>query len=282
MHRRIVLFLPLAMIAFTGSLLGQANTSQGAIVGTVAYPQHATLPLDAVVAVRLEDMSLTDAQARLVSESVVSAAGHEEPFPFTLSYDPAAINPSHTYQVLATVTANGTLLFTSKARRVLTRGAPASVAILLQQIVVAAEPLPSTTTHTVPSAALPAPPRATPAPLSVIPLQETRWKPIHLGGEPLVASPGTSAPWIVLHKEQNKYTGWTGCGDMFGTYTLTQNALQFSRPEANGVVCTPEMTRQELAFAVALRATRGYRITGDTLELLLGDEVVGVFRALKK
>jgi len=268
MHRGIVLFLLLAIIAFTGSsLLGQVDTAQGAIAGTVAYPQHVSLPLDAVVAVRLEDVSLADAHGRLLSESIVSAAGHEVPIPFTLSYDPKAINASHTYQVRATITANGKLLFASTAHRVLTYGAPASVAITLQQVGGVAESGPSA---------------ATPAALSLVPLQEIRWKPIHLGGKPFVASRGTTEPWIVLHKKQNKYTGWTGCGDLFGTYTLTQNALQFSRPEGNGVVCTPEITKQELALAVALRATRGYRITGDTLELLLGDEVVGTFQAQKK
>ncbi len=274
MHRGIVLFMPLAIIASTGFLSTQENITHGAITGTVAYPQHVTLPLDALISIRLEEVSQADAQATVLNESIVSAAEHEVPIPFTLSYDPAVINPSHTYQVRATIIANGTLLFTSKVHRVLTHGAPTSVVIPLQQV--------GGAPASVPSAANPVSPlMTTPAASSVMILQQTRWKLVQLGGQPFIASKGGTEPWIVPHKD-NKFSGSTGCNEISGTYTLEQNALQFKLTGTTAVVCTPEVTKQERAFALALLAARSYRIQGDTLQLLLGNEVLGAFRAQKK
>ncbi len=269
MSRGTVLLFILAIMAFTGPLSGQANATQGVITGTVTYRQRVSLPLDAAIAVRLLDASLPEANAKVLSESIISAAGHEVPIPFELTYDPAEINPSHTYQVRATITANGTLLFTSTTvYRVLTHGAPSRVAIMLQEAGAAAAASPHLGTVV---AARPA-----------ITLQETTWKLITLGGQPILAEAGETEPQIVLHKNQNTLSGSGGCKEILGTYILAQNALQFTLTDTLVMACPPEVTRQEQLFFKTMKATREYRIVGDTLELLLGNEVLATLRAEKK
>jgi len=258
MSRGDVLLLILAITAFRGLLSGQSNTTQGVITGTVTCRQGVVLPLDAAIAVRLVDASILDGRAQVLSESILSAAAQKAPVPFKLSYDPAEIDPSHTYEVRATITANGTILFTSSmAYRVLTHGAPSKVAIMLQEAAAAS---------------------AVAGP-SVVPLEKTNWKLVQLGGQPVLG--GTEA-YIVLHKEQNSVSGSGGCKDIIGTYIVTQSALEFTLAETLALACPPEVIRQEQVFFKAMKATRAHRILGDTLELLLGNEVLATLRAQKK
>ena len=260
MSSGVVRLFVIALTTLTGLLSGQVKI-QSVIRGTVTYGPHTAVPLDAAIAVRLEDASRQDAPAKVLSESIISPAGQETPIPFEVSYDPAEIDPSHTYQVRATLTANGTLLLTStSAYRVLTHGAPSRAAIVLQK------------------------PGAIPvAGRSGTPLQETNWRLTQLGGQPLVlADEGGNDPEIVLHGNQNKVSGSGGCKSIVGTYVLSQNALKFTLADTTGFACSPRVIQQEKTFANALKATRSYRIHGDTLELLLESEVLATFQAQKK
>ena len=136
MSRRLIVWLPIiALIASTGASWAQVNAPQNTITGTVAYRERVALPPDAAIDVRLEDTSLQDAPAKLIGESVFAAAGQQVPISFQLSYNPADINPAHTYQLRANITVNGTKTFTSTAAYpVITRGAPMQANIMLQQV----------------------------------------------------------------------------------------------------------------------------------------------------
>lgn len=97
-----------------------------AVTGDVSYRVRRALPQDAVIRVRLEDVSLADAPALLIGEQVLRAAGRQVPLPFEVVYDPADIDPRHTYGVSARITdADGRLLFvTATAHHVITRDNP--------------------------------------------------------------------------------------------------------------------------------------------------------------
>lgn len=260
----------LVIVACTGFLSGQEITTRGVITGTVACRQRVVLPLDSAIAVRLEDVSLQHTPVKVLSESIFSAVGNGEPAPFELSYDRAEISPTHTYQVRASITSNGTLLFTSPtAYRVLTHGAPSRVAIVLQEVGAAAAALPHL--DVAGSGA------------SAVPLQDTDWKLTRLGGQPVVENAGGTEAWFVLHKEQNKLSGSFGCRNMLGTYALTPSQLEFTLSGTVPLLCPPDVMRQEQAFYNAMKATKRYRIVGgNTLELLLGNEVLATFQAKKK
>src|SRR6516165_2681567 len=89
----------IAVTLFAASAWAQENSTQGTVTGTVAYRERMALPPDAAIDVRLEDVSLQDAPPRLVGESIFAAAGQQVPIAFQLSYNPADINPAHTYQL---------------------------------------------------------------------------------------------------------------------------------------------------------------------------------------
>jgi putative lipoprotein len=109
-------FLLLGTLALAGCRAissGQAAaTRDSAVTGTVTYLQRIALPLDAVVTVRIEDVSRADAPAVVIGEQVVKTKGAQVPIPFEVSYDPGEIVENHTYSMRARIEDRaGNLLF---------------------------------------------------------------------------------------------------------------------------------------------------------------------------
>jgi copper homeostasis protein (lipoprotein) len=131
-------FASLLLFALAGILVpaqALAQTSPNEVVGTVAYLQRSALPPDAVVIVRLEDVSLPDAPAKLIAETKIETAGKQVPIPFRIAYSPADVVPSHRYGARASILSGGELRFTSAYTfLVLAQGAGNTVDILVQPV----------------------------------------------------------------------------------------------------------------------------------------------------
>ena len=255
-----VCVLMLSLGALTGSLWAQGNAPQGTITGTVAYRERMALPRDAAIDVRLEDTSLQDAPAKLVGESTFAAAGQQVPIAFQLTYNPAEINPAHTYQLRANITVNGTKMFTSNsAYPVITQGAPMQANIMLQQVQAAVSAK-----------------RAGPK------LHGSYWSLVELNGKAAAPGMGRTQPYIRFHRAQGTLEGSSGCNGLTGTYIVEQNALQITAGGVTMMMCPPQLMEQEKGLLNALKATSSYKIEGDTLELKNGQEVVARFEAAPK
>jgi len=98
-----------------------ATSPEATLAGAVVSRGPLYLSPDALVTVRLLDISRADAPAAKLSE-VEFAPKDTPPFPFLLPYSPAAIVPSRTYVVAAEIREHGALLYRSQGVRVLTRG----------------------------------------------------------------------------------------------------------------------------------------------------------------
>jgi putative lipoprotein len=115
------------------------NAETGTVTGTVTYLQRMALPPTAVILVQLQDVSLADAPAKLIAEQTYNLGQRQVPVPFALNFDPAKIDPKHTYSVSAKITVDGKLYFISeKPHPVLTDGKPSQVEIVLKQVTPAA------------------------------------------------------------------------------------------------------------------------------------------------
>jgi uncharacterized lipoprotein YbaY len=108
----------------------------GVLTGTVTYLQRIALPPNAVIDVQLQDVSLQDAPATVIAAERYIAEGRQVPIPFELTYDPAGIDPKHTYAVAARITVDGKLRWINTQRHpVLTRGAPVTdVEIVVESV----------------------------------------------------------------------------------------------------------------------------------------------------
>ena len=83
------------------------------VKGSIAYRERIALPPNAVVTVKLQDVSLADAPATVISEQTFETEGAQVPFDFELSYNSADIDARHTYSVSARIEVDGKLRFIS-------------------------------------------------------------------------------------------------------------------------------------------------------------------------
>jgi putative lipoprotein len=102
-----------------------APAGQACITGLVTFTEPATLPEDAVVQVRINDISRMDAPAVVMGEQIVSSPG-STPIPYCVCYNPDDIQPHHTYSMQTRIEGStGELLYISNTiTPVITRGAP--------------------------------------------------------------------------------------------------------------------------------------------------------------
>lgn len=95
------------------------------VSGTVTYLQRIALPPEAVVTVRLQDVSRMDVPAILIGEQRIALDGRQVPVPFEIGYDPAAIDERMSYAVSARIELGDQLLMISDTvHPVITREAP--------------------------------------------------------------------------------------------------------------------------------------------------------------
>lgn len=114
--------------------LDKKQDAAGTVTGTVSYLQRIALPPDAVIEVKLQDVSLADAPAKTIASQKITLGNRQVPVPFELKFDSAKIDPKHSYSVRATILMEGQPRFiTDKAYPVLTQGNPSHVELVLKQ-----------------------------------------------------------------------------------------------------------------------------------------------------
>ena len=255
MHRArpVVTLLLFAAPLILGQSSAEPEHSASTVTGTVTYRQRIALPPDAVVRLVIEDVSRADAPATSIAEEQVPTNGKQVPIPFDVKYDPAALNPAHRYQIRATISSGGKLLFTSTAAHpVLTQGAPEKhIGILVQQ-------------------APPEPPGAKPA----TPLAGTHWTLTQLNGEAVTPGTGRSEAWIELAADTKRLAGSGGCNRIMGSYELDGSTLRFRQVASTMMACPGDVMPREQAFLKALSATTSFRIRGSALFLRGEDNTV--------
>ncbi|MBI5567575.1 MAG: YbaY family lipoprotein, partial [Chloroflexi bacterium] len=129
---------------FTGIAVPLAAVSDGkpaddlvTITGTLDI-DAAALDSAAVIEVQLQDVSRTDAPAEVVSVQVITPA-QTAAIPFTLYYNPYAIDPAHHYQLSARVTVSAEVLYENTEQYpVLTAGQLTDVALRAEALSIAA------------------------------------------------------------------------------------------------------------------------------------------------
>jgi putative lipoprotein len=254
------LLLALVVVVLGIEPVGAQGTAPGAVVGTVAYRQRVALPPDAVVEVRLEDTTRADAAARTIGQATIPTHGAQVPIPFRIEYDSAAIDPSHSYSVRATIYVGGKLLFSSPTMYpVLTRGAGNEAAIEVYMI-------------------LPANAAADSGAKPAASLEDIFWRLIAIGDTPAIKLQAAREAGFTLHSG-GRLSGSGGCNRLLGKFELGADTLRFVPAGTSMMMCPEELMQQESDFLSALKMTTVYKISGDTLELRNGDRVLARFMA---
>ena len=133
--RHAPMILPAALVLSACAAPSGPEMSTGVTVVnvTAAYRERIMLAPGHVLTVRIEDVSLADAPAKVLAETSEPLTG-APPYAVDLGLPTAQIDPRHTYAARAEIRdASGALVFVTDTRHaVLTHGAPASAEIVLK------------------------------------------------------------------------------------------------------------------------------------------------------
>ena len=111
-----------------------ADVQKHTVTGSVIYRQRIALSPDAVVTVKLLDVSRADAPAITIGEQIIENPG-QVPISFEIAYDPNDLDERFTYAVRAEIRDRGQLLFTTTTtHHVITRGNPNETEIVLEMV----------------------------------------------------------------------------------------------------------------------------------------------------
>ena len=131
--RFLPLIAPLALVVAACSSMPDAESASTQVDVTAAYRERIMLPPGHMLTVKVEDVSLMDAPARVMAQTTVPLEGRGPPYAVALAVPNAQIDPRHTYAVRAEIRdPAGALRFTTDTRHaVLTQGAPATADIVM-------------------------------------------------------------------------------------------------------------------------------------------------------
>lgn len=105
------------------------------ITGSVSYRIRIALPPDAVLIVRVQDVSRADAPARRLAEQRIELDGRQVPIPFATTIDRDLVGKRARVTVSARIEQGGKLLFISdKSYPALSKGQPNHVDIQMKQV----------------------------------------------------------------------------------------------------------------------------------------------------
>jgi putative lipoprotein len=231
------------------ALAGAARAQVAAIRGTATYRERMALPPGAVLAVALLDVSRADAPAETLAEARIPVLG-QVPVAFALAYDPARIQPGHSYAVRGTIELDGAVMFrTDTIHPVLTGGAGESVELRLVRA-------------------------ATAAPA----LTGGEWIAEAIGGKPVLDKAKASLAFAA----DGTVSGTGGCNRIAGSYTLAGETIGFGQMISSMMACEPLVSEQEARFLRALAAAKRWRITPAGRLELLGAEGAALARLARR
>jgi putative lipoprotein len=220
----------------------------GEISGTVAYREKIALPSNAIVTVRLEDVSVADAPSKLVSELRFATGGKQVPFKFKLPYVDSALKKGWRYQLRASIQSGGAMLFTTTQAYPLVAQQTKPVNLLLQKVAVIVNPLFNVT-----------------------------WKLMDLNGTPVIVG-GKGAPTIKFDQEGGRFSCFLGVNQLSGSFELSGSSLNIAPGPQTLIGASQELMDQERALSTALKETTSYRLMDGRLDLLKGSEVIARFQ----
>ena len=97
---------------------------------------------------------------------------------------------------------------------------------------------------------------------------------MELGGLRVEPNEGGRDPHPVLDRDGRRLSGSGGCNRLLGRYELDGDRLRFGAVAKTMMACAEPLMSRERVFIEALEATTAFRIEGERLELLAGEEVV--------
>ena len=233
--------------------------------GRVTYLPRIALPPDAVLTVRLEDVSRADAAADVLTEHTEATAGRQVPLPFTLRYSPDSVQTRHRYVVRAEIrTDDGTLLWLSDTvHPVLTGGAPSDG---VEVRVVQVDPAPSETGEAG-------------AVTGAGALTGGTWRLVEIEGPGgRTDRPEPDQTFTVAFDADGRYSGQADCNRYAGTYEVGPGGALRTGQGAETLAACADPSLSDL-FLRTLGRAQTATVSGDRLRVVGGGSTLTFRRA---
>jgi putative lipoprotein len=235
-RRSLVGALALGVLVPAGTALAATATLRG----SVFYRERIALPPDAIVEVKLIDVSLADAPARTIAETRIR--GRRSPTRYVLRFDRSQILPRRRYALQARILHGDRLLFTSTTHHGIFDGRPDRTDIRVERV-----------------AAAPAAGPASPA---------GRWLLERIRDAGVIDRLQT----VLEIAPDGAVTGSGGCNRMHGKATIAGARIDFGPLASTRMACTPAAMDQEQRFFAGLRDVRRWEVNPAQRKLILLDD----------
>lgn len=243
----LLLAATLAALFSAGAAMAQTRT----LKGTVAYRERMALPPNALVEVKLVDVSLADAPSPVIAQTSIETRGRQPPIPFVLQYDAGAIVKRRRYALQARITVDGAPWFVTTTAHPVFSGRRNRADLLLQRASAAsAAPAPAAVAQAAPT---------TPA---------GRWLAESVEGRGVIDRLQTTLEIAA----DGTVSGSGGCNRFGGKATIDGERIDLGRLFSTQMACPPAAMDQERRFLDALAKVKRWRVDPAQRKLLLVDE----------
>lgn len=111
-------------------------------------------------------------------------------------------------------------------------------------------------------------------------LLNTYWKLTQLGEQVITTPEGAREIHMVLHSENQRVAGFSGCNNMVGAYALEGDKLRFDRMAGTMMACAGTGMELEQKFLAIFARVARWEISGETLRLFdEGSETLATFES---
>ena len=242
LFRKAILPLVLLCLAASPALAAKIDLS-----GQVSYRERIALPDNSILGIELVDQTLPAAPPRVAVKGAIGPG--QVPLSFDLKFEDSLILPNHDYALIATISANGHLMFRNFEPYAVTPLTPAAEPILIVTNLVAQA-------DTSASSVAPEAP-VTPA------IFDSNWTATSINGAAPVPRSNTS---LTIGADR-RAGGTGGCNSWFAQAQLDGDKLAFGAVTSTQKACGQTVNQQEKAYFDALAATASWQVSGDTLTL---------------
>lgn len=235
----------LALLALL-TLVSTAVAQDVTFSGLVTYRERMLLPPNSALSITL--VSLSD-QRPITSATALLADKAASPIQFSLNVRSSVLAAGGQFGLVAQVMLGGGGSFTNLDPVLVDPAEPEGNVI---EVTFLAPP-----PRDPPAQILPPPERP-------IPLLDTAWRVIGIGGDPVLADTEVTLSIAADHRAG----GNGGCNSYFTEADFEGPPLTFGPIAGTRMACTPEVMTQEADLFAALGATVGYELAGNSLVLL--------------
>jgi putative lipoprotein len=250
---------------------GAAGEGSGmsVIEGEVFYRERIMLRPGAELEVQLEDISRADALATVITTVTYTLEGGP-PYPFSIQYDPTRIDPRMRYALRARITENGALRFTNT--EYIDPFAASPISIMVSAVARPREPQAGEASASAVTQSGASEEQGDGGIVWTLETLEGQPAPLGMGGRPIE---------LQLDAAESRVAGFSGCNRYTGSFNNDGNSthgtpIQFG-PMAGTLMACPEGEDTERRYLQALGRVDAYRMDGEKLMLLAGDDVVATY-----